>query len=133
MRFIHFLVYQSSLKLHALRIDRPPSASTCDTNNPRETRVPQQRRLCLVCAEPDELDGAFIAPTDYPDFLWTGELFVARQPLDSVPKRPRGECGDFNRVVALEALLGPQLQAKADIVAGFSNSPVKCEKLVCPH
>jgi len=37
-----------------------------------------------VCEEPDELDGAFIAPTDYTDFLWTGELFVARQPLDSV-------------------------------------------------
>jgi len=75
-----------------------------------------------VCEEPDELDGAFIAPTDYTDFLWTSELFVARQPLDSVPKRPRGECGDFDRVVALEALLGPQLQAKAGIVAGFSNS-----------
>ena len=86
-----------------------------------------------MCEEPHELDGAFIAPTDYTDFLWTGELFVARQPLDSVTKRPRGECGDFNRVVALEALLGPQLQAKAGIVGGFSNSPVKREKLLGAH
>jgi len=60
-----------------------------------------------VCEEPDELDCAFIALTDYTNFLWTSELFVARQPLDSVPNRSRGECGDFNRVVTLEALLGP--------------------------
>ena len=83
--------------------------------------------------KPDELDRAFIAPFDETDFLWTSELFVARQPLDSVPKRPRGECGDFNRVVALEALLGSQLQAKAGIVGGFSNSPVKREKLLGAH
>src|SRR5437879_5107361 len=116
MRLIHFWAYRSSLKLHALRIQGPPSASACDANNPCETHVHQQRRLFLVCEEPDKLDRAFTAPTDYTDFLRTSELFVARQPLDSVPKRPRGECGDFNRVVTLEALLGPQLQAKAGIV-----------------
>src|SRR5258708_4799541 len=71
MCLIHFSVYRSSLKLHALRIHRPPSASACDANNPCETHVHQQRRLFLVCEEPDELDCAFIAPTDYTDFLWT--------------------------------------------------------------
>src|SRR3981189_1605940 len=91
MRLIHFSVYRSSLKLHALRIHRPSSASARDANNPRETHVHQQRRLFLVCEEPHELDGAFIAPTNYTNFLWTSQLFVARQSLDSVPKRPRGE------------------------------------------
>src|SRR5438034_11829925 len=79
------------------------------------------------CAKPDELDRAFIPPFDDTDFLWTGELFVARQPFDRVPKRPRGKRGEFNRVVALDAILGPQFQAKTRIVAGFRNSSVKGE------
>ena len=35
--------------------------------------------------KPDELDRAFITPFDETDFLWTSELFVARQPLDATP------------------------------------------------
>src|SRR2546425_1527191 len=83
--------------------------------------------------KPNELDRAFVPPFDETDFLWTGELFIARQPLYRVTKRPGGERGDLNRVVALDALLGPQLQAKARIVAGFRNSSVKREKLLGAH
>jgi len=36
--------------------------------------------------KPDELDRVFIAPFDETDFLWTSELFVARQPLDRIPE-----------------------------------------------
>ena len=60
-----------------------------------------------MCEEPDELDRAFIAANDYTDFLWTSELFIARQPLDSILKRARGECSEFNRIVTFEVLLGP--------------------------
>ena len=73
-----------------------------------------------MCENPDELDRGLISPDDYADFLRTGELLVARQPLDRVPKRPGGERGDFDWVVALDALFGPQLQAKAGIVGGFA-------------
>src|SRR5216683_1615514 len=55
--------------------------------------------------KPNELHRAFISPFNHTDFLWTGELFVARQPLYRIPKRPGGERGDFNRVVMLDTLL----------------------------
>src|SRR5437588_6634499 len=83
--------------------------------------------------KPDELDCTFICTFDETDFLRTGELFVARQPLDRIPKRPGRQPGDFNRVVALNAVLIPQLQAKGRIVACFRNSPVKREELVGAH
>src|SRR5437867_11794579 len=67
--------------------------------------------------KPDELDRAFIAPFDETDFLWTSELFVARQPLDRIPERPRGERSELHGVIALDALLGPELQAKRRILA----------------
>ena len=82
---------------------------------------------------PDELDSGFIPPFNYADLLWTSELFVARQPLDSVPERPRGDRGDLHRVVPLQALLCPQLQTKTRIVAGFGNSPVQRKKLFGAH
>ena len=80
--------------------------------------------------KPDELDRAFIAPFDETDFLWTSELFVARQPLDCIPERPRGERSKLHGVIALHALLGPQLQAKPRIVASFRYSPVQSEKFL---
>jgi len=83
--------------------------------------------------KPDELDSGFISPFDYADLLWTSELFVARQPLDSVPERPRGDRGNLYRVVPLKALLCPQLQAEVRIVAGFGNSSVQREKLFSAH
>src|SRR6266481_4064689 len=83
--------------------------------------------------KPDELNRAFISPFNQTDFLWTGELFVAREPLYRIPKRPGGERGDFNRVVMLDTLLRPHLQAKARIVAGFRNPAVKREELLGAH
>src|SRR5260370_19420808 len=83
--------------------------------------------------KPNELPRAFISPFNQTDFLWTGELFVARQPLYRIPKRPGGERGDFNRVVMLDTLLSPHLQAKARIVAGFRNPSVKREELLSAH
>src|SRR5207244_13528629 len=98
-----------------------------------EEHVYQQRWLLLKREKTEELDRAFIPPFDDTDFRWTGELFVARQPFDRVPKRPRGKRGEFNRVVALDAILGPQFQAKTRIVAGFRNSSVKGEELLGAH
>src|SRR6266481_2906257 len=83
--------------------------------------------------KPDELNRAFISPFNQTDFLWTGELFVAREPLYRIPKRPGGERGDFNRVVMLDTLLSPHLQAKARIVAGFRNPSVKREEFLGAH
>ena len=80
--------------------------------------------------KPDELDRAFIAPFDETDFLWTSELFVARQPLDRISERARRERGELHGVIALDALLGPELQAKGRIVAGFRYSPVQSEKFL---
>ena len=80
--------------------------------------------------KPDELGRAFIVPFDETDFLWTSELFVARQPLDRIPERPRGERSELHGVIALDALLGPELQAKRGIVAGFGYSPVQSEKFL---
>ena len=83
--------------------------------------------------QPDELDRRFIPALHCADFFWTRELFVTRQPFDRVPKRPSRERRDFNRIVALDALLGPQLQAEARIAAGFRNSSVKREELLGAH
>ena len=83
--------------------------------------------------KPDELDRAFIAPFDETDFLWTSELFVARQPLDRIPERPRGERSELHGVIALDALLGPELQAKTRILAGLRNSPVQSEEFLRAH
>jgi hypothetical protein len=80
--------------------------------------------------KPDELDRPFIAPFDETDFLWTSELFVARQPLDRIPERPRGERSELHGVIALDALLGPELQTKRRIVAGFRYSTVQSEKFL---
>ena len=80
--------------------------------------------------KPDELDRAFIVPFDETDFLWTSELFVARQPLDRISERARRERGELHGVIALDALLGPELQAKRRIVAGFRYSPVQSEKFL---
>jgi hypothetical protein len=80
--------------------------------------------------KPNELDSVFIAPFDETNFLWTSELFVARQPLDRISERPRRERSEFHGVIALDALLGPELQAKRRIVTGFRYSPVQCEKFL---
>ena len=80
--------------------------------------------------KPDELDRAFIAPFDETNFLWTSELFVAHQPLNRIPKRPRGERSELHGVVALDTLLGPELQAERRIVADFRYSPVQSEKFL---
>src|SRR5437667_10583506 len=83
--------------------------------------------------KPNELHCAFVSAFDQADFLWTGKLFVARQSLYGIPKRPGRERGDFDRVVMLDTLLSPQLQAKARIVAGFRNPAVKSKELLGAH
>ena len=66
--------------------------------------------------QPDELDGTFIPPFDEAEFRRESKSFVPRDALQRVPRRPGGERSDLNRVVALDAILGPQLQAKPRIV-----------------
>jgi hypothetical protein len=80
--------------------------------------------------KPDELDRVFIAPFDETNFLWTSELFVARQPLDRISERPRRERSEFHRVIALDAHLVPELEAKRRIGTRFRYSPVQCEKFL---
>ena len=123
----------STLKLHPFGIQSTSNAPLGHSDDPGETYVHQQRRFFLVGEKPDELYEGFIPPFDYADLLWTSELFVARQPLDSVPERPRGDRGNLYRIVPLKALLCPQLQAKIRIVAGFGNSSVQREKLFGAH
>jgi hypothetical protein len=130
MRLVHFSMRGCSLKLDSLGRKRSSRASLTEGNNPCKADVYQQRRLLLMGEKPDELDRAFIAPFDETDFLWTSELFVARQPLYRIPERPRGERSEFHGVIALDALLGPELQAQLRIVAGFRYSPVESEKFL---
>src|SRR5882724_9719211 len=133
MRFVHFSVRGSSLKLNPIGMQRAANAPMRHSDDPRETHVHQQRRFLVMREKPDEPDSGFIPAFYYTDLFWTGKLFVARQPLDGVPKTPRGDCGDLNRVVPLDALLGPQLQPKGGIVAGFCNSSVKRKELLGAH
>jgi hypothetical protein len=119
-----------SLKLDSLGMKRPSRAPLTESNNPCKADVHQQRRSLLVREKPDELDRAFIASFDETDFLWTSELFVARQPLDRIPERPRGERSELHGIVALDALFVPELQAKRRIVAGFRYSTVQSEKFL---
>ena len=80
--------------------------------------------------KPEELDRAFIAPFDETDFLWTRELFVARRSARPLPERPRRKRCELHWIIALDALLGPELQADSRIVAGFRNSPVQRKKFL---
>src|SRR5258708_32551039 len=129
MRFVHSSLHWSSLKPHPPGTQRTPNAALRHRDDPGKTHVHQQRRLLLVRKKPEELDGEFIPPFDYADFLWTSELFVARHSLDSVPKRPRGDRSNLYRIVPLKALLFPQLQPNGRIVADFGNSSVQRKKL----
>src|SRR5919108_4895545 len=83
--------------------------------------------------KPDKMDSAFASALDEANFLRTSELFVAREPLNSVSKRTGRKRGDLNGIVALDASLGPQLQSKARIVASFRDSPIKGKKLPRAH
>jgi hypothetical protein len=86
MRFEHFSMRWSSFKLHPFGTQRAANAPMRHSDDPRETHVHQQRRFLVMREKPDELDSGFIRPFYYADLLWTGKLFVARQPLDGVPK-----------------------------------------------
>src|SRR5207245_5109847 len=112
MRFVHFPVRCSSLKLHPLGAQRASNAPLRQREDPRKTDVHQQRRFLVMRQKPDELDSGFIPSLDDADRLWAGALFVPRNPRDSVPERPRGDGGDLHRVVSLQALLCTQPQAK---------------------
>ena len=80
--------------------------------------------------QPEELNRAFITPFDETDFLWARELLVARRPHDGVPERPSGERGELYRIVTLDALLDPELQANSRIVAGLRYPPMQRKELL---
>jgi hypothetical protein len=46
------------------------------------------------------------------------------------PKRPRRERREFYRIVALDALLGPEPQADSRIVAGLRDSSIQRKELL---
>ena len=52
------------------------------------------------------------------------------RPLDGVPERPSGERRESYRIVALDPLLGPELQANSRIVAGLRDPPVQRKELL---
>lgn len=133
MRLVHLSIRGCSLKLDSVRMERSSSTSLSKGDNPCEAHVYQQGGLLLMREKPDELDRAFLATFDETDFLWTRELFVARQSTHRVPERTRGERGKFHRVIALDALLGSELQAKCRIVAGFRYSLVQSEEFLGAH
>src|SRR5271157_2808331 len=133
MRFVHFSLHWDSLELYPLWNQRPPNAPVGHRDDPCETHVHQQWWFFLMREKPDELDSGFIPPFNYANLLWTSELFVARQPLDSVPERPRGDRSNLYRIVPLKALLCPELQPNSRIVAGFGNSPMQRKKLFGAH
>src|SRR6266699_3144397 len=122
---------ESPLKLDSLGSQRSSRASLGEGHNPCKADVYQQRRLLLMRQQPEELNRAVITAFYETDFLWTSELFVARQPLDRFPERPRGERSEFHRVIALDALLGPELQANSGIVAGLRDPPMQRKELLC--
>jgi len=57
-------------------------------------------------------------------------LLVPRRSLDGVPERPRRERREFYRIVPLDALLGPQLQARSRIFAGFRDTSIQLKELL---
>jgi hypothetical protein len=86
MRFVDLSVGWRPLKLYPLGNQRSPNTPTPHRDDPRKTYIHQQVRLLLVRQEPDELDSGLVSSFDDADLLWTGELFVAGNALDSVPK-----------------------------------------------
>src|SRR4029077_10582851 len=62
--------------------------------------------------------------------LRTGQLFVARQPMQCVAERPRVERGDGNRIVALHTCFGPKFESDGGVPADFKDSPVQREHLL---
>ena len=90
---------------------------------------PTEARHLLVRQHPDELDCAFVAPFQQADFFRTSKLLVPRRSLDGVPERPRGERREFYRIVALDTLLGSQLQARSRIVAGLRDPSIQRKEL----
>ena len=49
---------------------------------------------------------------------------------DRIPERPRGERSELHGVIALDALLGPELQANGRIVAGVRDPPMQRKELL---
>src|SRR5258708_19537630 len=60
--------------------------------------------------------------------LRAGQLFIASQSLQSVPKRLRVERRDGNWIVTLYAFFNRHLESNGGIMADFRDSPVKSEQ-----
>ena len=64
------------------------------------------------------------------DLFRAGELLVARQPLQGVAERPRRQRRDGDRVVALDPILGPELEPDGRVAAGFREPSIEGEELL---
>src|SRR5882724_3660639 len=130
VRFVHFAMFLGSPEFYTLRIHRKAGAAPSDADNPGKTSVNQEGGFLLVGQQPNELDKAFSPAFDETYFLRTGQLFVARQPMQCVAKRPRVERGDGNRIVALHTCFGPKFESDGGVPADFKDSPVQREHLL---
>src|SRR5882762_3413961 len=126
---VHLAVRLSSLQFDALGIDKTPGASPTDPHDPGKANIDQERGLDLVRQKPEELNRTFVPAFGNAYLLRAGQLFVACHSLQSIPKRPRIERGDGNRIVALYPFFSPQLESNGGITADFRNPAVKGEQL----
>src|SRR6266542_1125896 len=130
VRLVHLAVPRRSAKLEPPRAGVVTGPSAGDAHYPGEAEIHQDRWLRLLCEEPPEPNPTFATTLRHLELLGTGELLVACQPLERVPKRPRRYRGHGDRVVPLDTRLRPQLEADRRIVAGFRDPTVEGEEIL---
>src|SRR5215472_10832626 len=121
------------LQVHAQRMDVPARAAPPDRQNPRKARIDQSWRLRLLRQQPNEFHRAFLPPFDNVDLFRTSQPLVAREPVQGIAKGPAVKRGDGSRIVALDALLAPELQPYGGIAAHLLDCDVESEHLLGCH
>src|ERR1700704_556307 len=89
MRFVDLSVGRRPLKLYPLWTQASSDATMRHRDDPSKTYIHQQRWFLLMREKPEKLDSGLIPAFDDSDLFRTGELLVAGDALDRVPKRSR--------------------------------------------
>src|SRR5260370_28695049 len=85
--------------------------------------------LLLLWQEAAEMKRTFVSALGDTYLLRAGQLFIASQSLQSVPKRLRVQRRDGNWIVTLYAFFNRHLESDGGITADFRDPPVKREQL----